>query len=195
MRKIPGYSAVFLLEPGYRQQHQSASLLHLPPLILAKVEQLSDRLHGELEGERPGWEFMALALFTELLCRIARSYDQLESREAKSLLRVGEVISQLERFPEKPWQLDELADIAGLSRSHFTRVFRRATGRSAVDYLLRLRLRQALRQLQESDNSITDIALQCGFSDSNYFSRQFRRFTGISPSRYRREGGELNDGL
>ena len=61
----------------------------------------------------------------------------------------------------------------------------RALGQAPIDYLIERRLGAAMRLLRETDRPITDIALETGFSDSNYFARQFRRRTGTTPSAFR----------
>jgi AraC family L-rhamnose operon transcriptional activator RhaR/AraC family L-rhamnose operon regulatory protein RhaS len=59
-------------------------------------------------------------------------------------------------------------------------------GRSPIDHLLHVRIQKATELLAGSDRTITDIAFDCGFTDSNYFTRQFRKTTGHSPSEYRK---------
>ena len=66
------------------------------------------------------------------------------------------------------------------------RVFRRATGQTPIDYLIRLRIQKAMEWLAGTSLSVTDIALKTGFDDSNYFTRQFRKATGETPTAYRK---------
>jgi transcriptional regulator GlxA family with amidase domain len=66
------------------------------------------------------------------------------------------------------------------------RVFRQATGKSPIDYLIGLRIEAAKRLLRQSDLGMTEIALEVGFGDSNYFARQFRVVAGRTPSEFRR---------
>ena len=79
-----------------------------------------------------------------------------------------------------------LAQLSGLSERTFTRRFRQATGYSPLQYLHRQRVRKACELLQDSDLGIADISMMTGYSDSAYFSRQFRGLTGQAPSDYRR---------
>ena len=65
-------------------------------------------------------------------------------------------------------------------------VFRKVTGYSPIDYLLHVRLAKAAEMLQKTELPISEIALECGFTDSNYFSRQFRRHCNSSPRDYRK---------
>jgi AraC family transcriptional regulator len=79
-----------------------------------------------------------------------------------------------------------MAGMAGLSRSHFARLFKEAEGISPRDYLEDLRLRKALSLLYSRTLSVKEIAFSCGIPDVNYFCRLFRRHTGMSPGEYRR---------
>ncbi len=82
--------------------------------------------------------------------------------------------------------VSEMADMAGLSRSHFARLFKDAEGMSPRDYLEDLRLRRALSLLYSKARTVKEIAISCGIPDVNYFCRLFRRHTGMSPGEYRR---------
>ena len=82
--------------------------------------------------------------------------------------------------------LKEIAAYIGLSEQHLIRSFRKESGITPIDYLKRYRIRQAKALLEAGDKSITEVALEVGFSDSSYFARVFRREVGVSPSAYRR---------
>jgi len=83
-------------------------------------------------------------------------------------------------------RLSEVADAVGVHASRLSREFRRFFGVVPGEYLRRLRINVAARQLTESDTSIAAIAAAAGFSDQAHFSRAFRRVTGQSPRDYRR---------
>ena len=82
--------------------------------------------------------------------------------------------------------LKEIAAYVGLSEQHLIRCFRKEIGITPIEYLKRYRIRQAKALLETGDKSITEVALEVGFSDSSYFARVFRREVGVSPSGYRR---------
>ena len=188
LRRMPGYCALFLLEPAYRRTHRFESRLHLRRIPLARTEQLSSELETELSERRPGFEAAARAKLIELIVFLSRAYTEAPTTEADALLRVGQVIGALENDVDRPWALTDLLSVAHMSRSNLMRVFRRATGQSPIDYLIRLRIQKAMALLRDTGLPITDIALQTGFSDSNYFTRQFRKATGETPSAFRKTG-------
>lgn len=99
--------------------------------------------------------------------------------------RVTEIVRHLADTFAEPHSLFDLAQRAGLSEFHFLRVFRKVTGVSPHQFLLRLRLNAAALQLRGTDQPITEIAYAAGFEDLSNFIRTFRAEFGTAPSRYR----------
>ena len=186
LRRLPGYSALFLLEPTFRSAHQFSSRLQLDREGLGAAEALAERIEQESTAARPGHEAVLLGLLVELMVFLSRRYGESEVTETRALLQMGKLISGLEQRYHEPWTLEQLARFAGLSRTSLLRVFRQATGKSPIDYLIGLRIEAAKRLLRQGDLGMTEIALEVGFGDSNYFARQFRLVTGRTPSAFRR---------
>jgi AraC family transcriptional regulator len=78
-----------------------------------------------------------------------------------------------------------LARAAGLSRAHFVRLFAASVGQPPSDYLFEKRMERAIRLLVATDMPVNDVASACGFANSNYFAKAFRRAKGCSPTAYR----------
>jgi AraC-like DNA-binding protein len=91
----------------------------------------------------------------------------------------------IEEQPDAQHALGSLAREAGLSPYHFLRTFRRLTGVTPHQYLLRARLRQAAVRLAVEGTSILDIAFDCGFGDVSNFNHAFRGEFGESPRSFR----------
>jgi AraC-like DNA-binding protein len=72
--------------------------------------------------------------------------------------------------------------MAGLSVFHFARAFRQSFGMPPHSYLLRRRIERADRLLEQTELSLSEIALSTGFSDQSHFAKHFRRLTGMTPS-------------
>lgn len=85
--------------------------------------------------------------------------------------------------------LDELAQVAGLSRFHFLRCFKASTGASPLQYVTDRRIAQAKRLLAEGDLAVPAIAVSCGFGSADAMARAFRRAEGVSPRGYRAAAG------
>lgn len=102
--------------------------------------------------------------------------------------RINRVIDYLRRNLDRQVRLGELAKVACLSEFHFHRIFSAVSGETLNNFTNRLRLEKAARLLRYSGKSLTDIALDCGFSSSATFSRAFRSGYEISPSQFRKSG-------
>ena len=87
---------------------------------------------------------------------------------------------------EHPFTRNEIAQSIGVTDNYLSRIFRQELGLSPWEYLTRYRIRQARQLLRITNDNITDIALQVGFDDKAYFTRVFHRYTGCSPSIYRK---------
>ena len=88
---------------------------------------------------------------------------------------------------EDELSLDKMAEAAGLSTAHFSQMFRKSTGESPHQFVLRLRVERAKEMLRAAEGRILDVAVACGFKTQQHFARVFRRACGASPTEYREE--------
>ncbi len=86
---------------------------------------------------------------------------------------------------QKDLSVDDLAEVAGFSRYHFTRQFTAFQGTSPAAFLRELRMKRAFRMLQMENSSVKEIAERCGFKDESYFCKVFRRTFSMSPMEFR----------
>ena len=100
---------------------------------------------------------------------------------------IQEALTKIRLYPDRAWRVRELAKLSGMSEPHFYRRFKQVTGSSPVDLLRRERINHARRRLLQSNDSVKQIAEQVGYHDAFYFSRDFKRYTGLAPSEYRRQ--------
>ncbi|MBN8926622.1 MAG: helix-turn-helix transcriptional regulator [Rhodospirillales bacterium] len=97
------------------------------------------------------------------------------------------VLEHLEQHAFQVIRLADLATLAGLSVSYFTRAFKASTGLPPHRWQTRLRITHAQRMLMEGDRPLTDVALAVGFADQSHFTRVFRAQVGVTPGQWRRE--------
>ena len=183
---IPGYHVLFTVEPRFRKEDGFRSRLRLGVEELAQAARIVVLLEDELERRAPGYRFMACSHLMALMGHLSRSYTEMELPEGRPLLRIGEILSLMETHYHDPMTLGTLTQIAGMSESTLTRTFHKVVGRSPIEHLIRISTRKAKDLLRQDDFRITEIAMRCGFNDSNYFSRQFGKVVGCSPREYRR---------
>jgi AraC-like DNA-binding protein len=111
--------------------------------------------------------------------------DQFQQRQAPVYERVDKTIEFMRKHLEEPLTVGSLATIAGLSASRYSAVFRNNTGHSPIEYLIRLRMQQAVYLLGTTNLPVKTISNKVGWADPLYFSRLFRSIHGFSPIHYR----------
>jgi AraC-like DNA-binding protein len=183
---LPGYHALFQVEPRLRQQQRFQNRLKLDLPELGRLAKLIAELEIELRAKDPGSHFLATAHFMRVVGLLARTYTRTPAEKERPLNQISELLGYLERHYAEPLTIDDLTRVAYMSQSMLFRVFRQVMGRSPVDYLIRLRIDKAAQILCREPLRIAEVSEAVGFSDSNYFSRQFRRVMGVGPREYRR---------
>ncbi len=103
----------------------------------------------------------------------------------KQLPRMKSVLSYIEANYMHQISLDDMANAANLHPKYFSKVFKSITNQSPSSFLNEFRIRQACDLLLDTDISVIDIALQCGFNDSSYFVSVFKKYKHVTPLQYR----------
>lgn len=187
---------------GFRNNHLGFEgvtdrLLKCPKGIRGEIDAALEELRHPKDAYSDDLIFMILARITIELIRLAKKEGgqsgTLNHLEGLNPQRQREMVRRVETYIRN--NLDQtltrgkLARVAGISSSHFGRVFRKAVGISPHQCVQAIRVNVAKRMLLESTLSITSIALETGFSSSNHFSAAFKTFTGKTPSEFRKEPG------
>ncbi|WP_293876851.1 helix-turn-helix domain-containing protein [Sphingomonas sp. UBA978] len=94
-------------------------------------------------------------------------------------------MNDIQTHPEHEHSLEALSAQAGLTPSHFCRVFKRATGATPHQYVMKARLDRARDLLGQSDLSVAQVAEMTGFTSQSHFTRAFRQYAGHTPSGWR----------
>jgi len=184
---LEGYQALFVLEPRLRSAGGAHHHCRLSSAELGVVRELLVNLIHELEGKPAGYQCMAAGLFLQAVGFLSRCYSRIRDPEPRAFLRLGQALSFIENHYVEPATLGQLARIAGMSPSTLQRVFRRSFQTSPIDYLIGVRVRKSLELLATGELNVTEAAFRVGFTDSNYFARQFRKHMGLSPREFRRQ--------
>jgi len=187
---VAGYHALFTLPAARSNRQPLKGRLYLNAKELAPIIELTDRLEYELKTREPGFGFMATSMFMQIIGQLSRYYGNSPSPDGKALFRIGEALSHLERNIHSEVNLEELANIAHMSQRSFLRVFHSATGSSPTAWVIGKRINRACSLLRHTDHRITEIAFDVGYTNSNYFTRQFHQVTGLSPRDYRLRHGD-----
>lgn len=106
---------------------------------------------------------------------------------------VEKALLYLHEHYTKDLNLQDVADHVHISKNYFSLLFKKHTGRNFIDYLIQLRIRHARKLLSSGNLRIYEVAEQSGFRDVKYFSKLFRRMTGVSPQEYRANPREVEE--
>lgn len=125
--------------------------------------------------------------------RVAVNLNNLRMTSSKNL--ISKVISHVqEKYGEESLSLVTVAEYAAVSAGYLSILFKKETGQNFVDYLTQVRMDKAKVLLRTTDLKSYEVAYRTGFSNSNYFSYAFKKYTGLSPSEYKNIPGAINSG-
>ncbi len=183
IRQLSGFHALFLLEPKYNSENGFKSRLRLTPAAFSDIEALVNNLHEEYLGSSGGRKTMVRSLFLQLAVKLSRLYGT--NVRHKEIEGISKAAAYMESHYMDDINMSELLNVSHYSQRHFIRLFSATYSTTPQQYLLGIRIRHATLLLHEKTFSITEIATKCGFNDSNYFCRVFKKYTGMTPSAYR----------
>ncbi len=146
-----------------------------------------ERAFAACAGEYYGYEFEIRDALSHILLH-ARSKGQAAPPRAISSIqeaRLKEMLIWIDQNPGKEFSVADIAGTANICPRECQRIFNQYLHDSPIAYVRRKRIFTAAKQLSDTDEPVTDIALNCGFSNPGYFSRQFRELMGSTPSEYR----------
>jgi len=169
------------------------SFRHIPaPGWSGELRALIRHLLHEQTLTRPGSDLMITGLAWQALGHVVRAASgrtaaRPDPTGQPARARVTAYATELARTFYQRQSVDDAAAVLGLSRRHFTQLFREATGESWLEAVQRHRLAHARRLLRESDRSATSIGFECGFEDITTFYRAFKAAEGTSPLAWREQ--------
>lgn len=100
--------------------------------------------------------------------------------------QAGRTLAYIEANLASKMEIDDLAHVVALSKSHFSRAFRRSVGLPPMKYVVVRRVERAKTMIKSTREPLAEIALACGFADQAHLNRRFRDVVGVSPGRWRR---------
>lgn len=188
LRQLPGYQALFKVEPIARQTTEYKAKLTLDQQQLPVIEILFNSIKREYESALPGFEVMLTSLLQQLVITLSRMYQVQTQELPQPTLAVSRALAFIEKnFASVDISNEAIAKAAFVSQRQMERIFRQFLNTSPNQYLKGIQLNYATKLLMEnSECSVQQVAEQCGFSDSNYFSKCFKQKFNVTPRGYRK---------
>lgn len=182
--KYPEVIAVFIKRPA-----DFSHLLTVTEPVWNHLYDVIQEMEREYLAKKKYWEKYIGADLCRMFITIFR-----ECADALSMMRIGtrvtvayNVMNYLNHHFMEEITVDNIAAALFLNKDYIAHIFKEETGYSLMGYVISLRINQAKLLLVETDRTITDIAIECGYTDFTYFSKQFKKHTSASPSKFRKE--------
>ena len=186
LEKIPGFSYMFTGSPSDYHGLYIAKM-HLQPHDLINCVDKLIIMESEFDNYTAGSDVLCRAELIALVVFLSRKFSDFINKDCDtdSKLKAALGVSYMEKYLSEKITLKNISKHVSLSMRHFSRLFNEMYHTSPIDYLMYLRIQHSLSLLKLSKYSITDIAYKSGFSSSSYYSKQFKKITGITPQKYR----------
>ena len=163
-------------------------LMNAMPVLskLPEAGRILRYIHDEIFNQEIGYTTRANQLIDELFITITRHLTKQNNR-ARDFPKVFMQLEQaLRQNLSHQWTVEEMAAIAGMGTTLFNEKVKSYTGFTPLNYLINIRISEAIKLLKKKEVSITDIALDTGFYSSQHFSTTFKKLTGYTPSEFRK---------
>lgn len=164
--------------------------------VLSKLKEagnLFQTLYNEFQNQEIGFTARINQVIDELFIMIARQLTrQNDSRRdfPQTFLKLEQT---LRGNLSHQWTVEEMAALVGLGLTAFSEKVKSFTGFSPLNYLINIRISEAIKLLKRPDVHVTDIALDVGFYSSQHFATTFKKLTGYTPSEFRKKNIPTND--
>ena len=155
--------------------------------ILRTFEQAGEIRRDQRNASGAASQMRIRAGILNILAELSEQ-DLLTSRRPSGTQRLEamkKVVTYIRDHYQEKIYIKDLARIMNMNEQYFCRFFKKATGRTPITYINEVRIRHAVLFLRQTDRSITEVALGCGFGNMGHFIEEFRKITGEAPSIYR----------
>jgi len=157
-------------------------------IISEHSAKIIDELFADIfNGYKSNTERNAFNTYAKVFSLFQKCVDSLISPEAHSAYQyyINTILEYIDERLNEDLTLDGISSIFHINKSYLCRIFKKSTNSTLMEYIKLQRLVNAKKLLRSSEKYVTDIAMQCGFSSSSYFSNAFKIAEGLSPSEYR----------
>ena len=172
------------------QQLENEETMISPIVTSPVIRTCMDELLETVRSQDEGWQLVALSALFRFYGSVVQQklYEPALSTGAGThrLTHLKSALAYIHQNYQQRITLDELSRISGLTPKYFCRYFRSMVHRTPMDYLNYCRIQNACVLLEQTQQSVTQVAYACGFNDSSYFTRCFKSQTGVTPLSWRK---------
>lgn len=190
---VPGYADLFQQRTVLKKTEAPVLLFNLNRMQFFEIQAIIESMQKEIESQNLSWQVVTTSYLIQLVIILLRVYNDPSYPDTADKDNGAFLVKYMEKHYKQTLTMEELLAVSAMSESSVLRTFKRITGYPPFVFQMRLRIFAAINELTSTDRSITQIAYDAGFNDSNYFSRMFKKFTGISPKEYKEKFKVNND--
>lgn len=186
--KFPEIIAIFMKRP-----ESFSHLLTVSQPVWNYIYEIVKEMEQEYNGKKKYWDIFVGADLRKMFIMLFRECETVLAsvRTGRGAFVAYHVMNYLNHHYMEQMSLDDIAESMFMNKDYIARLFKQETGYSLMGYVILLRINHAKLLLTETEKSITDIALECGYTDFTYFSKQFKQMTGANPSKFRKENKKI----
>ncbi|MBS6398266.1 MAG: helix-turn-helix transcriptional regulator [Clostridiales bacterium] len=155
--------------------------------ILSCLKQITRLYHSLPRCSLLSIKLLLLQVLETLFIQDALEENVQAEKERSSIDRLKHVIDYIKENLSQTIALEQLSSLAHMSPTYFCHYFKRQTGKTPVQFINEHRIQHAAKLLTETEQSVSEIALACGFDNFSYFTRKFREYQHVTPRQYRAE--------
>jgi AraC family transcriptional regulator of arabinose operon len=194
-RILVNFSQAFIEEGDFHLtkilQEINSGLMRIPAEEQGEVERILNAMIYECQRAEIHYSSYVRSLLNELLIRLHRISLQTQAQEPEEQHPMFHLVSEIAQYInanyDKKITLEQVAKEFYISPSYLSRIFKRLTGFHFREYILVVRIREAQKRLVNTTDSVQMIAEQTGFGHIAHFNKTFKRLSGTTPLRYRKE--------
>ncbi len=175
------FYSLFPDETGFKER------FNLIPNCGYDIGSTFEKIYNEYKNARNGYLNLMRLYLAEIIIKLLRRIETFEGNSLSDTQKnlVQSVMKYIEENYNMKIKVDEIASRMFFSKNYLSKIFKQETGQSIRSFLTEIRTKEACRLLATTQENITDIAAECGFSDMKSFYAIFKKHTGLTPKQYR----------
>lgn len=177
------FVVTFNFEEGYSFKRYSLDK-KFTPASPKSFEEIFVRLHNTYENRHIAAKIIQKSILYELFYKIIK-YKMLSDVTDKNEIKIAEAVGYIHQNISRKISLNELSEITNYSISHLRRLFYEKFSLSPLNYIMKIRIEKAKEIISIEDLPISQISTFCGFDNTSYFIKQFKKQVGITPNEYK----------
>jgi len=175
-----------------RSKLQSMRVVHVPADYLEKVEGIFAKITEEDHQFNEYKDVMLESYIKILLVLICRWHSDQDFKVHEGNKIVREIADYINEHYGEDLSLSSISKIFSINEAYLSRKFKEVSGMGISKYITKTRIDMGARLLMETEMTVTSIAEQCGFNDSNYFAAVFKKMKGVTPMIYKKYDGWIS---